>query len=279
MASLAAATLGSDAPADVLTGGREASGQGVAPVEVAAFYRPNPHVGQPAGTPAGGHAPFKPLSGWLDSANPQDVDTEIDVAYGAGIDAWLWDVDDGYARTALANGFDKAANRPGILGARGERLRVSRARGRVAGRFPQAPLLAARGRFRSRARAARGGGPAAGLGRRDEHVARDRRGAAARARRRLGRTVPARAGHRDACLPWIERFSPAALVRRCTPSRAPKFFLYCHDLPPAGELPKDPTHAGMFGVKFAEICASKGIFCERDSAGGSLGRFIQALCQ
>ena len=67
--------------------------------------------------------------------------------------------------------------------------------------------------------------------------------------------------HRDEVLPWIEKFSPAGLLRRCTPSRAPAFV---HDGPAApkpGELAKDPTHSGTFRVKFSEICAARGISC------------------
>ena len=36
-------------------------------------------------------------------------------------------------------------------------------------------------------------------------------------------------------------------------------------LPPPGVLPKDPTHAAMFCVKFEEICRAKGIRCEKAS--------------
>ena len=67
--------------------------------------------------------------------------------------------------------------------------------------------------------------------------------------------------HRADVLPWIEKYSPAGLLRRCTPSRAPAFV---HDGPAApkpGELAKDPTHSGTFRVKFSEICAARGISC------------------
>ena len=68
--------------------------------------------------------------------------------------------------------------------------------------------------------------------------------------------------HRADCLEWIERFSPAGLLRKCTASKAPKFLYTCPAIPPKGQLPKDPTHAGMFCVKFREICEAKGISCE-----------------
>ena len=67
--------------------------------------------------------------------------------------------------------------------------------------------------------------------------------------------------HRADCLPWIERFSPAGLLRKCTAAKAPTFLYTCPALPPAGQLPKDPTHAGMFCVKFREICEAKGVPC------------------
>lgn len=67
--------------------------------------------------------------------------------------------------------------------------------------------------------------------------------------------------HREDCLEWIRRFSPAELLRACTPSRAPVFLYSCPAVPPKGELPKDPTHAGMFCVKFKEICDAKGVAC------------------
>ena len=79
--------------------------------------------------------------------------------------------------------------------------------------------------------------------------------------------------HRADCLSWIERFSPAGLLRACTASRAPVVFYSCPDLPPAGELPKDPTHAAMFCVKFQEICESKGVTCRK----GTLDELLTVL--
>ena len=67
--------------------------------------------------------------------------------------------------------------------------------------------------------------------------------------------------HRDELRPLIETYSPMALLRKATPARAPEFFLFRYDLPPEGELPRDPTHAGVFVEKFAEECARKGIPC------------------
>ena len=56
-----------------------------------------------------------------------------------------------------------------------------------------------------------------------------------------------------------------ALLRVCTAAKAPAFFYSCPAVPAGGALPKDPTHAGMFCVKFEEICRAKGIRCEKAS--------------
>lgn len=76
--------------------------------------------------------------------------------------------------------------------------------------------------------------------------------------------------HREECLPLVEKYSPAALLRKCTPSKAPVFFYTCPALPKAGELPKDPTHAAMFCVKFEEICKARGIKCCRNVGDAAL---------
>ncbi len=81
--------------------------------------------------------------------------------------------------------------------------------------------------------------------------------------------------HRADCLEWIERYSPAALVRKCPAEKAARFFYSAAPLPPAGELPKDPTHAGMFCVKFAELCTERGISCK----SGTRDDFLACLAQ
>ena len=73
------------------------------------------------------------------------------------------------------------------------------------------------------------------------------------------------------CLKWINRFSPAELLRQCTASRAPVVFYTCPAVPPKGELPKDPTHAGMFCVKFKEISDAKGVVCRPGGLDQLLG--------
>jgi len=68
--------------------------------------------------------------------------------------------------------------------------------------------------------------------------------------------------HRADCLADVERISPAALLRKATPSRAPVFhLLYGAPLKP-GEQAKDPTHSPAFGVKFAEIARERGVKCD-----------------
>ena len=68
--------------------------------------------------------------------------------------------------------------------------------------------------------------------------------------------------HRADCLADIERISPAALLRKVSPRRAPRFRLqYGEPLKP-GELAKDPTHSPVFGERFREIAVARGIDCE-----------------
>ena len=81
--------------------------------------------------------------------------------------------------------------------------------------------------------------------------------------------------HRADCLGWIERFSPVNLLRQCTAAKAPVFFYTAEPLPKPGKLPKDPTHAGMFCVKFRDACAAKGIRCEV----GDLGKLLTVLAE
>jgi acetyl esterase/lipase len=73
--------------------------------------------------------------------------------------------------------------------------------------------------------------------------------------------------HRADCLADIERISPAALARKIDPVRAPRIFLqYGSPLKP-GEIAKDPTHSPVFGEKFKELCAERGIPCKVNYGG------------
>ena len=81
--------------------------------------------------------------------------------------------------------------------------------------------------------------------------------------------------HRADSLPWIRRYSPSFLIRHIMAGHAPTIFYVATSLPPPGALPKDPTHAAMFCVKFGELCAEKGV---RFEAGDDDG-MIAELCR
>ena len=63
---------------------------------------------------------------------------------------------------------------------------------------------------------------------------------------------------RERILPWINEYSPYALVSSDDPP------VYClFGSPPAiGQEQKDPTHTANFGVKLQEHCKEKGVACE-----------------
>ena len=67
--------------------------------------------------------------------------------------------------------------------------------------------------------------------------------------------------HRADCLPAIGRISPAALARKIDPARAPQIFLQYGAPPKPGAIAKDPTHSPVFGERFRELCAERGIPC------------------
>lgn len=63
---------------------------------------------------------------------------------------------------------------------------------------------------------------------------------------------------RESVLPWIQEYSPYALV---TPDDSPVYLAY--STPPAlGKEEKDPTHTANFGVKLEEKLKSTGVPCE-----------------
>jgi acetyl esterase/lipase len=63
---------------------------------------------------------------------------------------------------------------------------------------------------------------------------------------------------REELLPWIQEYSPYALVTSDDP---PVYLSYA--VPPApGQAQKDPTHAADFGVKLQEHCLRTGVDCE-----------------
>lgn len=68
--------------------------------------------------------------------------------------------------------------------------------------------------------------------------------------------------HRSESLPWIDKFSPAVLLRACPVDSAPVILVDRAKATPPGELPKDPTHAAAFRHRFAALCREKGISCQ-----------------
>jgi hypothetical protein len=63
---------------------------------------------------------------------------------------------------------------------------------------------------------------------------------------------------RDTILPWINEYSPYALVAK----DAPPVFLYYLTPPALGQEQKDPTHTTNFGVKLKEKMDCLGLDCE-----------------
>ncbi len=63
---------------------------------------------------------------------------------------------------------------------------------------------------------------------------------------------------REKILPWINEYSPYALV---TPDDPP-IYLFFRTPPAMGKPEKDPTHTANFGVKLQEHCQSIGVPCE-----------------
>lgn len=68
---------------------------------------------------------------------------------------------------------------------------------------------------------------------------------------------------REEILPWIQEYSPYALVSKDDP---PVYLSY--SAPPAlGKEQKDPTHTSNFGVKLQEHCKEIGVNCELSYPG------------
>lgn len=80
---------------------------------------------------------------------------------------------------------------------------------------------------------------------------------------------------RTELMPWIEKFSPAALVRRCTPAKAPRIVYSGNPPPKPGDpLPKDASHSGTFCVKLQEICDGRGIPCRSGTLDDALDMIV-----
>ncbi len=79
--------------------------------------------------------------------------------------------------------------------------------------------------------------------------------------------------HRDDCLPWIEKFSPIALLVKSDVAKMPVVICAGRKSPKAGEKEPDPTHGGMFIEKFLDKAKQLGAPCRR----GSMKDFIRVL--
>lgn len=64
--------------------------------------------------------------------------------------------------------------------------------------------------------------------------------------------------NREAILPWIEQYSPYALVT----ADDPPVYLYYSAPPALGQEQSDPTHTANFGVKLQEHCIANGVSCD-----------------
>ncbi|MEI6713863.1 MAG: alpha/beta hydrolase [Verrucomicrobiota bacterium] len=64
--------------------------------------------------------------------------------------------------------------------------------------------------------------------------------------------------NREKILPWINEYSPYALVS----ADDPPVYLSYGAAPELGQPQKDPTHTANFGLKLAERCKSVGVSCE-----------------
>jgi hypothetical protein len=86
--------------------------------------------------------------------------------------------------------------------------------------------------------------------------------------------------NRDKLMPWIKEYSPIELVTKDDP---PVYLDYAANAPPAaGELPKDPTHSSIYGLKLAERMKEVGLPCTvayKDAPGGPHPGVAQFLVQ
>jgi hypothetical protein len=78
---------------------------------------------------------------------------------------------------------------------------------------------------------------------------------------------------RDEILPWIQEYSPYALVT----ADDPPVYLFYNAPPALGQEQKDPTHTSNFGVKLQEHCQSKGVTCDLyyPNAPGDVPKTVQ----
>ncbi len=70
---------------------------------------------------------------------------------------------------------------------------------------------------------------------------------------------------RDEIMPWIQEYSPYALVT----SDDPPIYLFYSAKPGMGQEQKDPTHTSNFGVKLQEHCVDEKVDCELNYPGAA----------
>ena len=86
---------------------------------------------------------------------------------------------------------------------------------------------------------------------------------------------------RDTILPWINEYSPYALVS----ADDPPVWLFYRSPPAVGQEQKDPTHTANFGVKLKDQLDAVGVQCElvypgaADVKHASLPEAIKSLLQ
>ncbi len=73
--------------------------------------------------------------------------------------------------------------------------------------------------------------------------------------------------HRAVVLPWIEKYSPYALMTSDSP---PLYLSYPNDTPAYGQDKNDPTHTANFGALLAEKARKLGVECEFNYHGASV---------
>jgi len=78
---------------------------------------------------------------------------------------------------------------------------------------------------------------------------------------------------RESILPWIQEYSPYALVSADDP---PVYLYYKGPGPSIGKPQKDPTHTANFGLKLKERCTELGLECELTCRGAEKVKYKDA---
>jgi len=78
-------------------------------------------------------------------------------------------------------------------------------------------------------------------------------------------------------LPYIEKYSPAALLEKCDAKKAPVFAMQFNEDIANTKPSKDPVHSAKFGVNFKKLCDAKGVECEVYTSQKFEGMFDRAI--